>query len=116
MTALKKAWTWISGNVIAVLGFIIAVLAFILYQWWKTDQVNSLKDALVVSEAQKNIKALDVEQKAIGVRIEGREAEIDKIGKKLRKNRREIVEARTGAKDLSTDEIMEAYLRLGYVQ
>lgn len=116
MTALKKTWTWITGNVVAVLGFIVTVLLFILYQWWKTDQVNSLKDSLAVSEAHKNIKALDEKQKAIGVRVKGREAEIDKIDKSLRKNRRDIVEARTGAKDLSTDEILEAYRKLGYVK
>ena len=61
---------WIKDNVVAVLGFIVAVLAFILYQKWKQDQVNSLKDSLSVAKATGEIKALDARREVIGERIE----------------------------------------------
>lgn len=111
-----KYLRWIKDNVVAVLGFIVAVLAFILYQKWKQDQVNSLKDSLSVAKATGEIKALDARREVIGERIEGREAEIADINEKLEDNKRAIVEARTGVKDLSSDEILERYRRLGYIK
>ena len=107
---------WIKNNIVAVLGFIVLVLAFFFYRKWKQDQVNTLKDAIKVSDATKEIKALDAQRKMIDERMEDREAEIEYIDKKIKKNQREIVEARTGAKDLSDDEIIEEYRRLGYVR
>jgi len=111
-----KYLRWIKDNIVAVLGFISVALAFILYRKWKQDQVNSLKDALVVSEATKEIKALDAQREMIGERIEGREAEIAEIDKKLDDNKRAIIEARTGAKGLSSEEILAEYRRLGYIE
>ena len=111
-----KYLIWIKERAVAVLGFIAMVLAFILYRKWKQDQVNSLKDALVVSEATKEIKALDAKREMIGERIEGREAEIAELDKKLEDNKRAIVEARTGVKGLSSEQILAEYRRLGYIE
>ncbi len=113
---MKKAWFWIKDNVAVVLGVIAATLLFIIYQWWKRDQVNSLKDALLVSETEKDIEVLTERRKAIGNRIAGREVEVNEINKMLEVNKRTIVEARTGATGLSEDDIIEEYRRLGYVE
>jgi hypothetical protein len=110
-----KYLLWIKNNVVAVLGFISVALAFIIYRKWKQDQVNSLKDALTVSKATKEIKALDAKREMIGERIEGREAEIVEIDKALNENKRAIIEARTGAEGLSSDEILAEYKRLNYL-
>jgi hypothetical protein len=110
-----KYLRWIKDNIVAVLGAIVAILAFILYRKWKQGQVNSLKDALSVEKATRDIKSLDTKRKMIGERIEGREAEIAEINEKLDDNKRAIVEARTGAKGLSSEEILAEYRRLGYL-
>lgn len=113
---MKKAWNWIKDNVAAVAGFIAIALAFILYRKWKADQVNSLKDALVVSNAEKTIAVLEESKKAVDSRVAGREIEINEIDKNLEVNKRRIVEVRTGLEKLTADEILEEYKRLGYLE
>jgi hypothetical protein len=110
-----KYLRWIKDHIVAVLGGIVAILAFVLYRKWKQGEVDSLKDALTVSKAVSNIKALDAKREMLGERIEGREAEIAEINESLEDNKRAIVEARTGAKGLSSDEILAEYKRLGYL-
>jgi hypothetical protein len=112
---IKLAWFWVKDNAVAVLGFIAIVLAFILYRKWKTDQVNSLKDAIAVSDAEKEIAVLEAEKEAIDTRVAEREVTINRIDKTLEENKRRIVEARTGTKELSSEEILSEYERLGYV-
>lgn len=107
---------WIKDHIAAVCGFIAVVLAFVLYRKWKQDEVNSLRDALTVSKATKEIAALDAKREIIGERIAGREAEIADINEKLEDNRRAIVEARTGAKGLSSEEVLAEYRKLGYAR
>lgn len=111
-----KYLRWIKDNVVAVLGVIVVVLAFILYRKWKQGQVNSLKDALSVEKATGEIKALDARREMIGERIEGRDVEIAEINMALEANRRAVVEARTGTKGLSTNAILEEYRKLGYIR
>lgn len=107
---------WIKNNTVAILGFIALVLAFFLYRKWKQDQVNSLKDAVKVLDATKEIKALDARREFVTERMGQRDRVLESIDKKLQSNKRVIVEARTGAKDLSDDEIIAEYRRLGYVR
>jgi uncharacterized protein HemX len=115
MTKLKLAWWWVKDNAVAVLGFVAVALGFILYRKWKTDQVNTLKDAVAVSEAEKTIAVLEESKKAVDARVATREVEINRLDKELETNKRRIVEARTGATDLSGDEVLEEYRRLGYL-
>lgn len=109
---MKKVWGWIIG----VLGVIAAVLGFILYRKYAKDQVGSLKDALAVSKAEKDIAVLDAERVMLEEDIEERDEEIKVVDEQLADNQRKIIEARTGAKDLDADGVLEEYRRLGYIE
>lgn len=105
---IKKWWG-------AVFGGIAAILAFILLWKWKADHVDTLKDALVVAKAEKDIAVLVTKREAVMGRVERRKGDIDELDKKLEANQRAIVEARTGAKELDKDGVLAEYRRLGYL-
>ena len=108
---MKKIWGWI----VAALGVVTAILGFILYRKYAKDNVDSLKDALAVSKAEKDIAVLDAERVMLEEDIEERDEEIKAVDVKLEENQRKIVEARTGAKELDADGVLEEYRRLGYL-
>jgi hypothetical protein len=112
---MKKAFKWLAERPAVIFGFIATALGFILYAKWKADQANTLKDALVVAKAEKEIAVLDVKREEADKRVAAREVMLTAVDKALDVNKRKIVEARTGAKDLSSDEITAEYKRLGYL-
>jgi hypothetical protein len=108
---MKKAWKWVVG----IGAGIIAILAFVLYRKYQKDHVDSLKDALVVAKAEKEIIALDTERILLEDAIGNRDEEIAIVKDKLDANKRSIVEARTGAEGLDEDGILELYRKMGYL-
>lgn len=105
---IKKWWG-------AVFGGIAAILAFILLWKWKADHVDTLKDALVVAKAEKDIAVLVTKREAVMERVLVRREDLAQVDKKLEDNQRAIVEARTGAKELDKDGVLAAYRELGYL-
>ena len=106
-------WLWARPAV--VFGFASVALGFILYRKWKADEVDTLKDAIAVSHAEKAVAVLDAKREQVELRVGRSEAEVRAVSKAIATNRRTIVEARTKAKDLPDDKILEAYKRLGYL-
>ena len=102
--------------ILAVVGAIGAVLAFLLYRKYQQDHVNTVKDALAVAKAEREIKVLDAKREMVEERIETRATDIAKVNAALEENRRKIVEARTGVKGLDADGILAEYRRLGYIK
>jgi hypothetical protein len=109
---VKKAWRWVLG----VLGGLVAILGYVLLRKYQKDHVDSLKDALVVAKAEKEVVALDTERRVLETNIDERGEEIAVVQDKLDANRRAIVEARTGAKHLDEEGVMAEYRRLGYIK
>ena len=112
---MKRAFKWLSERPAVIFGFVATVLSFILYAKWKKDQADTLKDALIVVKAEKEVAVLDVKREEADKRVAAREVTLKAIDKALDTNKRTIVEARTGAKDLSASEIEAEYKRLGYL-
>jgi uncharacterized membrane protein len=109
---VKKAWGWI----VAALGALAALVSFILWRKYQKDHVDSVKDALAVAKAEREVAALDAEREMLEADIEGRGEELAIVEDKLDANRRTIVEARTGVTDLDEAGVIAEYRRLGYLK
>jgi hypothetical protein len=103
-------------KILAALGAVATIFAFIFVWRWKKDHVNRLKDALSVKDAEKDMAVLNEKRRIANLRVEAKEGEVEEIDEKLAENRRTIVEARTSAKDLDEEAILEEYRRLGYIE
>lgn len=109
---MKRAW----GYVVAALSALGAVLAFLLWRKYQKDHVDTLKDALAVSKAEREVKVLAAKREAVEERVAERAGEIAQLDAQLADNARRIVEARTKAKGLTSEQVMAEYKRLGYLR
>lgn len=106
----------VKDKILAALGAVVTIFAFIFVWRWKKDHVNRLKDALAVKGAEKDIAVLNEKRRIANLRVEEKEGEVEEIDARLADNRRAIVEARTSAKDLDEEAILAEYRRLGYIE
>lgn len=105
---MTKVWKWVLG-VVSVIG---TILAFVLYRKFQQDHVNSLKDALVVADAEKEVAVLDVKRELLEEDIEDRGEEIAIVKDELVANKKTIVEARTKAEGLDEQAVLDLYGKL----
>lgn len=108
-----KKWV---GYLIAGLSTLGAILAFVLWRKYQKDHVDTLKDALAVSKAERAVAALSAKREVVEERTGERAIGIAIIDKKLDDNKRTIVEARTKTKNLTQDQVLAEYRRLGYIK
>ena len=108
-----KAWPWLKKWGAAILGGIVAILgAVLLFKTYK-GKLGKVKDELAIAEAIKEIGKLQGVRSAIEERVGEKDEAIGIIDHKLAENRRRIVEAHEGGEDLTDEEVLEEYARLG---
>lgn len=116
MKRLGQAWAWVRAHGSLLAGATIAVLAFLLYRRNRADQVTSLRGALAVAKAERDVAALTERRDAALARADATEADVRGIDEKLAETRQRIVEHRTGASNLNAEQVLAEYRRLGYLK
>jgi hypothetical protein len=112
----KRAWNWIRAHTGELLAGAVAVIAFLVWRSLRGDEATSLKGALAVARAERDIAKLTERRDAAVARADAKEPEIQAIDAKLVETRRAIVEGRAGAAKLTDDEILAEYKRMGYLR
>lgn len=108
---MQKVWKWLAG----IGSALAAIAAFLLWRKHQKDHVNTLKDAVVVAKAERKVSELNGRRSEVDKRTAARTDEISDVDLQLEENQRKIVEARTGARNLSREQVLEEYRRLGYL-
>lgn len=111
---MAKAWNWVSEHVAAILAVVAAVLgAGIVWQYHKRT-VGSLQDLLAVEKAQERIAGLRAQREVLAETAAHKKDDIARLDAAIVENKRAIVAAHERAEKMNTDEILEAFDRLGY--
>lgn len=115
---MKAAWEWTKKWGGLLFGAIAAVLLAVLGAGWlwrrKKAEVGALKDALAVVEATKEIERLRALRGEVAARVGEKDQAVEEIDAQLADNKRKIVEAHEGGENLTSEEVSEAFARLGY--
>ena len=111
---LKRAVAWLCDNLWAVFAAVAAVLAAVLGWRAYRKKVGSLKDAVKVERARGRVRALKSKRETVEKRADAKREDIDEIDEKIRENKKAVVEAHKRTETMTSDEIEEAYKRLGF--
>jgi len=111
---IKKAWAWVRDRAVVILTLIVSVLVAILAYKHYRKKVGSLKDAVTVERAKREVAALESRRDALSEQAGAADARVGEIDDKIRATRRRAVAVREEVAALSDDEVLERFEELGY--
>lgn len=109
-----KAWNWIKDNVLGLVSGLAAILGVMFAYKYHKDKVGSLKDAVAVEKAKKDIARHEAKLEERLLQADAKEEEIVSLDDKVKASKRRVVEIEAGVKGLNDDEVADEFQRLGY--
>lgn len=111
---IMKVWNWIKENVAAALSILGAILGVAAAYRYHKNKVGSLKDAVKVEKAKKDIARAEASKEAKLKEATSKELEVKKLDEKVQASKRRVVELETKVEGLSDEEVADEFQRLGY--
>lgn len=109
----ETAWPWLKKWGGWILGGLVAILTLGLVTKAVHSRLGKVKDELAIAEATKKIGELRATRVQIEERVEEKDEALAVIDRQLAENRRRIIEAHEGGEDLTDEEVLEEFARLG---
>jgi uncharacterized protein HemX len=105
-------WTWLKKWGWALVGA-IAVLLGAGWLWdRKTGELGRVQDKLAVAQAKNRIAELQMVREQLTERLGENDQAIEQLDRQLAENKRTLVEAHEHGRDLTDEEIEDAFERL----
>lgn len=116
---MSRAWTWLRANwrsALAALGGFVLLMFGASWAWRRRgDLIGRLRDRATVAEAQRDIATIGARRQAIDEQSAEYADQIAAIDVQLASARRRAVEAHQTSRELTDEEVAEAFGRLGYL-
>ena len=113
---MTKVWAWLKKYWYIVVGALLAIAgiggAAAVYE--QKRKVGKLKDELAVAEATKEIEKLRAVRAQIAGQVTFKDEAIEGLDRQILDNQRKIIEAHEDSADLTDEEMLAEFDRLGY--
>lgn len=107
-----KAWPWFKKGGMALVG-LLAILLGLRWLFRTKGRLGRVKDKLAIAEATKEIEKLQAVRDAVEERVGEKDEAIQSIDRQLVENKRRIIDAHEGGEELTDEEMLEEFDRLG---
>lgn len=117
MDSLRKGWAWIVDHAAALLGGLVVIVSAIWMWRSKQNEVNRLRDAIQVKDAERKVAVATTKKQAAIDRMDVLAVEATQQHAKLREHKKRIVEIRTRepiVQELSDEDLDRRLSDLGY--
>jgi hypothetical protein len=110
---MKKAWEWLKKAGVWIAG-LLALLVGVGWLWRRYEsKLGALKDELAVKEATTAIEVLRAQRAEVVKQVGERDAAVVLLNGKIEVQKRKLVEAYEGGKELTDGEVDDELRRLG---
>jgi hypothetical protein len=110
---MKKAWEWCKKWGLAIAGVLLAILgAGWLWGRYKSKLGRAI-DQATIADATAEVRALQKQREVLAERSDEHTEAIAELDEKLEENKKKIIRAYEGGKDLTDEELLKEMARLG---
>lgn len=111
---MSAAWAWLKEHALALVAGIATLLGALLLYKRHRDELRSVRDALAVEKARRDVSTLTAKRDVILQTTHAQDAKVVELDQRIADNKRLVVETRNRVQDLTDEEIADSFRRLGY--